>query len=167
MKRASKNQRRALRVRLKPEDHRSGPVDGSWWPRSRDLHAELPLLLPELVGQLGLVNLVLYDHGGWSTSPEHVISQERAVRTTGSPRQPLNAVRVVGLNQKQLLLLVVPHDLHPDDARSIMAGAAGRHNTDASERLSQILSPDDVSGCDMVPRPRSWGGDDGGGDLGE
>ncbi|WP_148223363.1 DUF5994 family protein [Segniliparus rotundus] len=151
---------------LKPQDHGSGPVDGSWWPRSRDLHVELPRLLPELVGQLGLVNLVLYDFGGWSTAPGHVTSQERAVKTTGEARRPLNAVRVVGLSQKQLLLLVIPHDLHPDDARSIMARAAGRHNTDAPERLSQILSPDGAQGTDVVPRQRSWAGD-GGGDLGE
>lgn len=166
MKRASKNKRRALRVGLKPQDHRSGPVDGSWWPRSRDLHAELPQLLPELSGQLGLVNLVLYDFGGWSTSPGYVTSQERAVKTTGFLRRPLNAVRVVGLQQKQLLLLVIPHDLHPDDAHSIMTSAADRHNTDAPERLSEILSPDHTRGCDMVPRLRARAGD-GGGDLGE
>lgn len=165
LKRASKNQRQTLRMRLKPEGHRSGPVDGSWWPRSRDLHAELPRLLPELSGQLGPVNLVMYDRGGWSTSPRYVTSQERAVKTTESPHRPSNAVRVVGLNQKQLLLLVIPHDLHPDDAHSIMTSAANRHNTDAPERLSEILVPDDAPGSDIVPRWRSW--DDDGGDLGE
>ncbi|MGL6234870.1 MAG: DUF5994 family protein [Segniliparus sp.] len=155
-----------MRLRLKPEGHKSGPVDGSWWPRSRDLHAELPRLLPELSGQLGPINLVMYDHGGWSTAPGYVTSQQRAVKTTGSSRRPSNAVRVVGLNQKQLLLLVIPHDLHPDDAHSIMASAANRHNTDAPGRLSDILAPDGARGSDMVQRQSSWAGD-GGGDLGE
>ena len=34
-----------VRLRLKPAAPTSGHVDGSWWPRSRDLAAELPDLL--------------------------------------------------------------------------------------------------------------------------
>jgi hypothetical protein len=31
-----------VRLRVKPAAPRSGHLDGSWWPRSRDLAAELP-----------------------------------------------------------------------------------------------------------------------------
>ena len=34
-----------LRLRLKPRGPVTGFVDGGWWPRSRDLAAELPALL--------------------------------------------------------------------------------------------------------------------------
>ncbi|HVW42390.1 MAG TPA: DUF5994 family protein, partial [Amycolatopsis sp.] len=40
--------RPALRLRLKPKAPTTGYVDGAWWPRPRDLSAELPALLAVL-----------------------------------------------------------------------------------------------------------------------
>jgi len=41
------------RLELKPNFPRTGFVDGGWWPRSRDLRAELPDLIASLSAQLG------------------------------------------------------------------------------------------------------------------
>jgi hypothetical protein len=38
-----------LRLRMKPRGPVTGFVDGAWWPRSRNLAAEVPALLAELV----------------------------------------------------------------------------------------------------------------------
>lgn len=37
-----------VRLQLKPEGPTTGFVDGAWWPRSRDLAAELPSLATAL-----------------------------------------------------------------------------------------------------------------------
>ena len=41
-----------VRLRLKPKAPTTGWVDGGWWPRSRDLAAELPGLLSVLAVRL-------------------------------------------------------------------------------------------------------------------
>ena len=46
----------SLRLRLKPKAPRTGYVDGGWWPRSRDLVAELPELAEILTGAGALVS---------------------------------------------------------------------------------------------------------------
>jgi hypothetical protein len=42
---ATEPPRLTLRLKLKPKAPTTGYVDGAWWPRSRDLSAELPALL--------------------------------------------------------------------------------------------------------------------------
>src|SRR5439155_16889727 len=46
------------RFQLRPEAPTTGHVDGAWWPRSRDLAAELPALLAALAARLGRVHRV-------------------------------------------------------------------------------------------------------------
>ena len=47
--------RERLRLRLKPKAPTTGWVDGGWWPRSRDLAAELPGLLSVLAVRMGRI----------------------------------------------------------------------------------------------------------------
>jgi hypothetical protein len=44
-----------LRRRRKPKAPTTGYVDGAWWPRSRDLAAELPVLIAVLAARLGSI----------------------------------------------------------------------------------------------------------------
>ncbi|HKS47628.1 MAG TPA: DUF5994 family protein, partial [Amycolatopsis sp.] len=50
-----------LRLRLKPKAPATGYVDGAWWPRSRDLSAELPTLLAVLAIRPGRIERVTYN----------------------------------------------------------------------------------------------------------
>lgn len=96
------------RLRLKPKGVRTGHVDGAWWPHSHDLQTELPDLLAVLAVRLGTIHTVKYDTHGWSTSPRLADTQHRSVMMSGSQFQPANTLHVVGINRKQLVLLVVP-----------------------------------------------------------
>jgi hypothetical protein len=60
---ANEQPRYPLRLRLRPKALTTGYVDGAWWPRSRDLAAELPALLAVLTVRLG---------GFWSRPPHTV-----------------------------------------------------------------------------------------------
>jgi hypothetical protein len=55
-----------LRLKLKPKAPTIGSVDGAWWPRSRDLAAELPALLAVLAVRLGPIERVGYHLGDWA-----------------------------------------------------------------------------------------------------
>jgi len=46
------------RLRLKPAAPAMGHVDGAWWPRTRDLTAELPALLAAVAARLGRIDRV-------------------------------------------------------------------------------------------------------------
>ncbi|MFL6122246.1 DUF5994 family protein, partial [Actinophytocola sp.] len=58
-----------LRLRLKPKAAATGYVDGAWWPRSRDLAAELPALVTVLAVRLGRISRVAYALSSWDATP--------------------------------------------------------------------------------------------------
>ena len=56
----------SLRLRLKPADRSCGLVQGAWWPRTDQLHIELPPLLAALAPRVGSVDRVIYDETSWA-----------------------------------------------------------------------------------------------------
>ncbi len=57
----------------------AGEVDAWWWPRSRDLAAELGVLLPALMGDVVDVDRVAYSAGAWDPAPSSVGIRGRPV----------------------------------------------------------------------------------------
>lgn len=55
----------AARLELKPTVPASAWVDGAWWPRTKDLSAELPPLLSALLERIGTVAVVGYHLNAW------------------------------------------------------------------------------------------------------
>jgi len=125
------------RLRLKPEAPVSGYVDGGWWPRSRDLAAELPAMIAELGARIGPVTRVSFHLGGWDPAPRRLPSGPRleGFRTT-DPR----TVTVVDRSGTRLVLLVVPA---PTD------GPAAETALDASARADDRHSPADLLGAGL------------------
>ncbi|MFJ3308587.1 DUF5994 family protein [Streptomyces sp. NPDC086549] len=71
-------------LRLETTHSREGNLDGAWWPRSRDIGAELPDLLHVLTGHLGPVTRVGLDATAWDGLPTRLSSRCRSC-TTGGP----------------------------------------------------------------------------------
>ena len=69
-----------LRLRLKPQGPTRGQVDGGWWPRSRDLAAELPSLLAVLAVRLGRIERLTYHLTDWSPAPRKIICRGGVVQ---------------------------------------------------------------------------------------
>lgn len=116
------------RLRLKPKAPQSGYVDGAWWPHSDDLTAELPDLLAVLSVRLGPVGRVIYRLDEWAKAPRKLTAGERTVRLDGYRLQPVSTVEVLGLNRRQVVLLVVSPHADPDQAHAVMMTAAGPNN---------------------------------------
>jgi hypothetical protein len=66
-------------VRLEPVRFDHQLLDGSWWPSSADLDAELRTLLPDLNRLCGPVTRLLLSAASWTTRPHQVISDGRVV----------------------------------------------------------------------------------------
>jgi hypothetical protein len=124
-----------VRLRLKPATPPSGHVDGSWWPRSRDLAAELPTLLTAVSDRLGSTERVSYHLGDWAPVGRSIdVGGGFAVRLSGFHFQQRDTIDVLG-PQKPITLLVIPPETSPQTADDALAAAAQPGNTDTVDAL--------------------------------
>jgi hypothetical protein len=133
--------REPLRLRLKPKGPTTGWVDGGWWPRSRDLAAELPGLLAVLAVRLGRIERVSYHLGDWGPTLGKLSCGGGVVRLGGYRAQHADTVDVLAGGQR-VTLLVVPPETSAQTAHAALM-AAGHRGTDKVETLlrSRPLAP--------------------------
>ena len=132
---ANEQLRTPLRLRLRPNALSAGHVDGAWWPRSRDLAAELPALLAVLAVRLGDIPRVSYNLTEWETAPPEIAADGVRVRLSGFWSRPPHTVDVVAGDRRRLTLLLVPPGTSPSAAHHAMMRASRRENTDTVEVL--------------------------------
>ena len=124
-----------LRLRLKPRGPVTGFVDGGWWPRSRDLPAEVPALLDMLADRLGPVERVSYNLDAWGPTPPRKITIDgRLVRLAGYRSQHPAIVDVLSAEHR-ITLLVVPPEATAQAAHDTLMAAGRRANADPVEAL--------------------------------
>jgi Family of unknown function (DUF5994) len=143
--------RERLRLRLKPKaPTTTGWVDGGWWPRSRDLAAELPGLVAVLAVRLGRIERVSYHLADWGPTVGKISCAGGVVRLVGYRAQHADTVDVLAAGQR-VTLLVVPPETSPQTAHAALMAAGHRGNTDAVETLlrSRPLAPQDFSSAGM------------------
>jgi uncharacterized protein DUF5994 len=123
-----------LRLRLKPRAPVTGFVDGGWWPRSRDLPAELPTLLAVLAVRLGRVESVSYNLDAWGPAPRRITLGGRLVRLAGYRSQHPDTIDVLSAGHR-VTLLVVPPETAPEAAHGTLMAAGHRGNADHIDAL--------------------------------
>ena len=94
-------------LRLETTHVREGILDGAWWPRSRDLGAELPALITALAEYLGPITRVGLDAGAWEDLPTRLIVDDRVVHIDSFPVGD-DTVLITGGDRDHFSLLVVP-----------------------------------------------------------
>ncbi|MPZ84558.1 MAG: hypothetical protein GEV28_30895 [Actinophytocola sp.] len=132
-----------------PGDH--GFVDGAWWPRSRDLVAELPTLLAALAVRLGEIQRMAYNLAEWEPARRHLDNGGHRVRLGGFHSQGTNTIDVTGSGGHRVTLLVVPPETAAVNARAMSLAAADGHNVDSATTL---LARRASRSRNTVPRPR-------------
>ena len=123
-----------LRLRLKPKAPTTGRVDGGWWPRSRDLAAELPSLLAVLAVRLGDIERVSYHLGDWDPAPRRIRCNGGVVRLEGFRSQRADTVHVLAARERVTLLVVEP-EASEQTAHAVLMAAGHRGNTDDIDTL--------------------------------
>jgi hypothetical protein len=77
------------RVSFRQPVSTSGYIDAAWWPRSRDLTAELPALLDVLWTADREINRVTYNLAAWDPAPRRLLIDGHRVHlggfTSGNP----------------------------------------------------------------------------------
>jgi hypothetical protein len=140
-----KSARTPLRLRLKPKAAATGYVDGAWWPRSRDLTAELPALAEVLAVRLGRIERVAYALSTWDDVPRRFALDGHRVRLEGFTYQDKHIIHVTGSNRGRISLLVVPPETTDLAGHEALMIAGRRGNADRPEEILTAV---------RVPAPR-------------
>lgn len=119
-----------LRLRLKPKANSTGHVDGGWWPRSRDLCAELPPLARVLAVRLNQVTTVAYAVEAWDAPPRQLIVDGKTLWLEGFRSQDQYVLHLTGSDGQRLSLLVIPPEVATDRAHDALIVASRRGNGD-------------------------------------
>lgn len=126
-------------LRLQTTGSREGVLDGAWWPRSRNVGAELPALIEALTAHLGPLTRVGLDTAAWEEFPTRVVVGDHVVHLDSFPVGD-DTVLITRGDSDHFALLVVPPDTTPDAARDAMARAVDAGNvTQAAEILVATL----------------------------
>ncbi|MGW1025107.1 DUF5994 family protein [Streptomyces sp. NPDC002577] len=121
-------------LRLETTESREGVLDGAWWPRSRDIGAELPALLSALIEHIGPVRRVGLDTAAWEGLPTRIVVDDQVVHIDAFPVGD-DTVLITRGDQELFSLLVVPPNATPEAARTAMAQAVRADNISQAEQI--------------------------------
>ncbi|TXS49869.1 DUF5994 family protein [Streptomyces sp. t39] len=114
----------SARLSLMPETTRAGPLDGAWWPRSRDLTAEIPPLVAALDERYGRITRVTVNPVRWPVVPRKVVATGHTVHVGWFTEQDPDKVILLVHTAGRCDLLVIPPETEPAAAARLMAAAA-------------------------------------------
>jgi len=118
-----------------------GFVDAGWWPRSRDLRAELPALFDVLWTACRDVDRVSYNLPFWEPVPRRMQLEERVVRLRGLRGQdPLLLTLFDSSDNEHIDVLVIPPETDAAFAERILQLAGGVGSVDPPGRIFELAA---------------------------
>jgi hypothetical protein len=135
-----------LRLRL-DSGHKTGPVDGAWWPRSRDLHSEAADLVENFPHPNGRIRKLLFSRPDWevsarTTKARHLRTRLGPVEIDSFPSDDTHLMIITMRSGERHRLLVIPSETRPDVAARIMDDATDDENTLGPAALLELVGPD-------------------------
>ncbi|MER6253440.1 DUF5994 family protein [Streptomyces sp. NPDC001584] len=128
-------------LRLETTRSREGLLDGAWWPRTRDIEAELPALISVLTEHLGPITRVGVDASAWNGLPTRMVIDDQVVHLDSDPVGDDTVLITRGHND-HFVLLVVPPDTTADAAREAMARAVRADNITEAAQIVIATTPE-------------------------
>jgi hypothetical protein len=139
-------QRVDIRLRL-DNGYQSGPVDGAWWPQSRDLLAEAVDLVENFPHPLNRITKLLFSRPDWdadghTAGSQHVHTRRGSVEIGSFPSDDTHLMVITMRSGQRHRLLVIPSETPPEVAARIMDEAADERNTLGPSALLELVGPD-------------------------
>ncbi|MET7619263.1 DUF5994 family protein [Streptomyces sp. NPDC005408] len=114
-----------LRLMLAPAGTAPALIDGAWWPRTRDLAAELPALIAVLDPLWGRITRVTVNPTFWPVIPRKVPVAGHVVHVGWfKAEQDPHKLLLLSYTAGRWDLLVIPPETSPATAARLMATAA-------------------------------------------
>ncbi|KMS80871.1 hypothetical protein ACH49_05670 [Streptomyces leeuwenhoekii] len=124
------------RLSLAPTGSVPALLDGAWWPRSRDLHAELPALAAVLDPLWGRITRITVNPARWPVVPRKVPVAGHVVKVGWfRAEQDQHELLLLSYHVGRWNLLVVPPETDPVPAAWLMAAASDPRRTQTAGRL--------------------------------
>ena len=151
-----------LRLRLSDTPPGSQPLDGGWWPQSRDLTTELAQLVDDFPPDRGRIVRVLFSAPDWDDAPKRVPTGRGYVKTGFDPRDDTHVVVLSTSDRQELCLLVVPPDLSRSKGEeALLAAVTPRYANSPAALLKAVLEQPDVDDGDRWnDEGEAWWGSD-------
>lgn len=128
----------SLRLSLAPVGPAPALLDGAWWPRSRDLVAELPSLTEVLDPLWGRITRVTVNPTHWPVVPRKVPVAGHVVKVGWFlAEQDPHELLLLSYRTGRWNLLVVPPRTTPVSAAWLMAAASDPLGTSTASRLME------------------------------
>ncbi|KOU60799.1 hypothetical protein ADK57_29135 [Streptomyces sp. MMG1533] len=128
----------SLRLSLAPVGSAPALLDGAWWPRSRDLGAELPSLTAVLDPLWGRITRVTVNPIHWSTVPRKAPVAGHVVKVGWfRAEQDAHELLLLSYHVGRWNLLVIPPQTPPASAARLMAAASDPRRTATASRLME------------------------------
>ncbi|MFE7836501.1 DUF5994 family protein [Streptomyces sp. NPDC057474] len=128
----------SLRLTLAPVGPAPARLDGAWWPRSRDLGAQLPTLTAVLDPLWGRITRVTVNPVHWPVVPRHVAVAGHVVKVGWFlPEQDPHELLLLSYRTGRWNLLVVPPQTPAVSAAWLMAAACDPLGTSTASRLME------------------------------
>lgn len=136
----------ALRAHL-DYGYQSGPVDGAWWPQTRDLASEVLELVDNLSELIGGIDWVLFSRPDWDVpdgapGTDVVESRSGPVRLSSFASDDTHLVVITMRSGQRHRLLVIPSTTPPVEAARVMQQAADERNTRGPAELLGLVGHD-------------------------
>jgi Family of unknown function (DUF5994) len=112
-----------LRIRLSPTPAH-GPVDGGWWPQSRDLSVELADLVDHFPPEVGRIVRAIFSPPDWDNPPRQLDVDHGRVKVGSFPRDDTHVIRLKMSDRRVVYLQVIPSAASADEAEDGLLAAA-------------------------------------------
>ena len=111
-----------LRLRLSDPD-RPHPLDGGWWPQSRNLGVEMADLVNGFPADRARIVRALYSPPDWEDAPKRVTTARGYIETAAFPRDFSPVMILTTSDRQKLCLLVIPSDFSESQGEAALEGA--------------------------------------------
>jgi hypothetical protein len=151
--------RQPLRLRM-VEEPGSQPLDGGWWPQSRDLTVELADLVDNFPAKLGRIVRVLFSPPDWDDAPKRVPTARGYVKVGFDPHDDTHVVVLTTSDRQELCVLVVPPEMSRTKGdEALLASVTPGYATSPGALLAAIRERPDVDeGDHWNDKGESWWG---------
>jgi hypothetical protein len=139
-----------------------GFLDAGWWPRSRDLAAELPALLDILWLAGRDVMRVSYALDFWERAPRRLRVADRVVRLGGFHTQIPGLLTLIDAwGRERVNVMVIPPDTDPAIADRALTLVADRASPEHPDQVLRRAREQVTTGLSDDRRTQTWEEDGG------
>jgi hypothetical protein len=148
-----------LRLRMGDEPG-SQPLDGGWWPQSRDLTVELGDLVDHFPAKRGRIVRVLFSPPDWDDAPKRVPTARGYVKVGFDPHDDTHVVVLTTSDRQELCVLVVPPNMSRTKGdEALLASVTPGYATSPGALLTAVRERPDVDeGDHWNDEGESWWG---------